>query len=237
MTLDFLAGVLLVAIIVTNVIALFGALTISQGTRLAVAAVVGLWTGLQIALALVGAFANQFALSLPLLGAMVILPPALVALAAAFSQAVRAALLALPQSLLVGLNAGRLLGLFFLLLAAAGELGGPFPQFAGWGDVAAGGLALPLAFRIARKDAASWMIAGWNVFGAADLVVAVSLGVLSANGAPVQLIVAGAGSDAIVRFPWSLIPTVLVPFYLVIHGIVFAQLRLAERQRRGMAVA
>jgi len=25
--------------------------------------------------------------------------------------------------------------------------------------------------------------------------------------------------------PWSLIPTVLVPFYLITHGIVFAQLR------------
>jgi len=25
--------------------------------------------------------------------------------------------------------------------------------------------------------------------------------------------------------PWSLIPTVLVPFFLIVHGIVFAQLR------------
>jgi hypothetical protein len=25
--------------------------------------------------------------------------------------------------------------------------------------------------------------------------------------------------------PWALIPTVLVPFYLISHGIVFAQLR------------
>jgi hypothetical protein len=29
--------------------------------------------------------------------------------------------------------------------------------------------------------------------------------------------------------PWLLIPAVLVPFYLITHGIVYAQLRQAQR--------
>ena len=47
---------------------------------------------------------------------------------------------------------------------------------------------------------------------------------MSANGSPLQLIHAGAGSAAVQMLPWSLIPTVLVPFYLITHGIILSQL-------------
>jgi len=57
------------------------------------------------------------------------------------------------------------------------------------------------------------------------LIAAVTLGVLSANGSPLQLISAGAGSAAIQDLPWALVPAVLVPFFLITHGIVFAQLQ------------
>jgi len=40
-----------------------------------------------------------------------------------------------------------------------------------------------------------------------------------------RIIHAGAGSGAVYSLPWSLIPTVLVPFFLIVHGIIFAQLR------------
>jgi hypothetical protein len=39
-----------------------------------------------------------------------------------------------PPPLLIGLNAGRVFGVFFLLLAATGRMGGPFPFSAGWGE-------------------------------------------------------------------------------------------------------
>jgi hypothetical protein len=58
-----------------------------------------------------------------------------------------------------------------------------------------------------------------------DLILAVTLGVLSRNGSPVQLIHAGVGSAALAQLPWSLIPSLLVPYFLVSHGLVFAQLR------------
>lgn len=36
---------------------------------------------------------------------------------------------------------------------------------------------------------------------------------------------AGPGSTAVQHLPWALIPTVLMPLYLIVHGIIFAQLR------------
>jgi cytochrome bd-type quinol oxidase subunit 2 len=77
----------------------------------------------------------------------------------------------------------------------------------------------------------------WNWFGTLDLFAAVALGVTSANGSPLQLIHAGAGSEAIQSLPWSLVPTVLVPFYLIMHGIIFAQLRTRSAQRAGNPLA
>ena len=76
-------------------------------------------------------------------------------------------------------------------------------------------------------------MAGWNALGALDLLAAVTLGTLSSNGFAYQLLHYDEGSAAVQHLPWLLIPTVLVPFYLVTHGIIFAQLRV----RTGAAAA
>jgi hypothetical protein len=113
----------------------------------------------------------------------------------------------------------------FLALQAVGRLAGPFPWAAGLGDILTGVLAIPLALRLARGDAVSAsVIARWNALGAVDLVVAVVLGITSANGSPLQFIHAGVGSQAMQYLPFSLIPTVLVPFYLMTHATIAAQL-------------
>ena len=157
-------------------------------------------------------------------------PLAAAALLAAFVPAARAALLAVPLPLLIGLNVWRVLGGLFVLLAVDDRLGGPFPQFAGWGDVITGVLALPVAWLATRAPSSTRNLAlAWNAFGALDLVVAVSLGVVSANGSPLQLIHAGAGSAAMQALPWSVVPTVLVPAYLMLHAVIYAQLRRAGR--------
>src|SRR5262249_58692982 len=69
---------------------------------------------------------------------------AIVALVVAFPT-VRHALNSVPLPLLVGLNAIRLGGVLFVLLAGAGRLSGPFPYLAGWGDFTTGALAIPAA--------------------------------------------------------------------------------------------
>ena len=224
MMLDSIGGILLTAAMVVNLNAVIGALAVPKSAKLAITTMVGLWVGLQVSLA-TGAFASPITATVPLIGMMMAVPVLAVALAAWRSPSARRSLLALPTPLLIGLNFGRVFGLFFLLLAATGRLGGPFPQFAGWGDVITGLAAVPLAYLAVRRTLSRGLAAVWNYFGAADLLLAVTLGTVSTAGFVLQLIEAGAGSEAIVHLPWSLIPTVLVPFSLILHGIVFAQLR------------
>jgi hypothetical protein len=68
------------------------------------------------------------------------------------------------------------------------------------------------------------VIAVWNLFGTADLVNAIALGVTSAEGSPLRIIHTPPGSEAMQHLPFSFVPTVLVPFYLVSHAIVWAHL-------------
>ena len=65
----------------------------------------------------------------------------------------------------------------------------------------------------------------WNALGALDLVVAVALGLLSAPGTPFRVFTAGPGTSAIAELPWIMIPTLLVPVFLLIHLTIAAKLR------------
>jgi hypothetical protein len=65
----------------------------------------------------------------------------------------------------------------------------------------------------------------WNLFGAADLITAVSLGVLSAPGSPLQLF-AIAGAPIMTTLPWVLIPGYLVPILFMTHVLMLVQLRV-----------
>jgi hypothetical protein len=196
-----------------------GSLPLRLGPRLAFGAGVGAWIALAVAVTISGAMnASPLVLlamfALPLAGAVLV----------ATSSACGPVVAAIPVPLIVGLNVMRVLGVLFLFLAAAGRMGGPFPYFAGIGDIITGLFALPVA-RLAAQNPRDIRVMEWNIFGALDLVVAVSLGLLSVSGSPLQLIHAGAGSAAMVTLPWSLIPLVLVPAYLIGHALVFARLR------------
>ena len=138
----------------------------------------------------------------------------------------RRVLLELPPAVIIRLHAFRVLGVFFLFLALADRLSGPFPYSAGIGDIITGILALPVAAIAAREGINDWRVIAWTVFGTLDLSVAVFLGVTSNNASPIQLIHAGVGSAAIFTLPWSLIPLVLVPVYLIEHVLVFTHLRV-----------
>jgi hypothetical protein len=155
------------------------------------------------------------------IGIFVVAPLPAAAIAAA-SPAALAALLALPTKLLIGLNIGRVFVVLFLLLAVQDRLAGPFPHAAGWGDIT-GIVAVPLLFVAVERNASA--MAAWDYFGAADLVLAIFLGITSSDGAALQLFFYPSGSQAMQQLPWSFVPTVLVPFYLIMHATVWAQLR------------
>jgi hypothetical protein len=232
--LDFIGTIVLAAAIMVSVNALTGAMPISTSQRLAVSAGAGLWTGLAAALASANLFLGTNPVGPPIIGTMIAFPLAATAVAASVSPSVRASLLGMPMPFLIGLNVWRVAGGFFLLLAAEGRLAGPFPTSAGWGDVITGVLALPVAW-LALREQSSPLVWAWNAFGMLDLVAALAFGIISANGSPLQIIHAGAGSEAVQVLPWSLIPTVLVPMYLIVHGIIFA--KLAQASQRALAEA
>jgi hypothetical protein len=228
--LDFLGTVVVFAAIAVNLMAVASVLPMRLGERLALAAVVGAWVGIAVALAAAGELADATRRSYPMIGVLFAAPLLLMTAFAVGSGRVRAALIDIPMPLLISLNTMRVFGALFLLLAADGRLGGPFPQSAGWGDVITGALALPVAYLAMRNPLRHpGIIAAWNLFGALDLVAAVFLGVVSTSGSALQLIEAGAGSTAMQYLTYALVPTVLVPFYLLTHAIIFAQ--LAERRR------
>jgi hypothetical protein len=232
---DFVGTIVTAALMTVVVNALITFMDIGRGAKLVLAGVAGLWMGLAAAAAASGwlAISRPF----PVIGIFVAMPLIAVAIASAW-PAGRAALLALPTKLLIGLNIGRVFAVLFLLLAAQGRLAGPFPHFAGWGDIITGVVAVPLLFVAVERNATA--IAAWNYFGAADLVLAIFLGVTSAEGSPLQLFFTSPGSQAMQYLPWSFVPTVLVPFYLIMHATVWVQLRRmkAERwERRSFAAA
>jgi hypothetical protein len=229
-TLDIAGGLLVTAVMVLVVNVFVAALEASRTARLFIVAAIGLWIGLQVTLATAGVLETTLPGGVPLLGVMFVLPPIVLGLAALAWPAVRAPLLALPMPLLIGLNATRFVGLFFVLLAASGRMGGPFPHAAGWGDIITAAFAVPLAVLVARRASPTLAVFAWNAFGLADLVLALLLGAASFGGLgrfmPISL-----GGEEIASLPWAMIPTVLVPLYLIMHGIIFAQLAAAGSRK------
>jgi hypothetical protein len=223
--LDLIGTTVLIAAIAVNLNAAITTMPLSSAQKLTTVTIAGLWIGLAIALATTGIYAAT-ATPVPVVGVMAGLPLIVVGVAALLFARVREALLALPVTLLVGLNTMRIFpGGFMVLLALQGRLSGPFPQSAGWGDVIVGLAAIPLTVATARN---LWgnrrAVLAWNILGTLDLVTAVSLGVASATGSPIQIFGGTIGSTAMWSLPWSNIPTLLVPFYLISHGIIFAKL-------------
>jgi hypothetical protein len=200
-------------------------------TRWRLALVAGAWLALVAGLAAAGIFADD-GLGTPAIGVAVLAPVLIVAGGARAVPLVRRLALEIPPAVMVAVNAGRLLGVFFLLLHADGRLPWTFATSAGWGDITVGALALPLAWAVHRR-AAGWrgLLLGWNAIGFVDLVVAVTLGVGSAPAMPLRFIFEEPGSGLMGVLPWLLIPGFLVPVYLLTHLALFAQ-RLAGRAVR-----
>jgi hypothetical protein len=192
--------------------AVFGSLPIRSAIRLALGAGVGVWIALALAITVSGAVKDS-RLVLP---AFFMLPVVAAALATT-SPAARRAMMAIPMSTIIALNAMRVLGVLMLVAAVTGVMSGPFPYAAGIGDILTGVFALGVA-RVAARKPNDVRVLEWNIFGTLDLVVAVSLGATYATS---------GASAAMTTLPWSLIPLVLVPTYLIGHALVFAHVRAA----------
>jgi hypothetical protein len=221
--LDFLGTIATAGLTVFVVSALLVHMEMPRRAKLVLAGLLGLWIGVAAAAGAAGwlAIPRPF----PVMGIFVAVP-LLAAAIATTSPPARGAMLSVSLSLMVGLNIGRVFAVLFLLLAADGRLSGPFPYSAAWGDIITGAVALPMLW-LARQPARHAMILHlWNAFGMADLVAAIALGVMSAANSPLQIF-AAPGSEAMQHLPWSFVPTVLVPLWMILHAIIFVRLRRA----------
>lgn len=122
-------------------------------------------------------------------------------------------------SILVAVNTWRILGIAFLWGVSQGILPPAFGIPAGVGDILIGVTAIPFAyFLIKCRSWSKYALVVWSVLGIADLVNAVSLG----------LITAPEMGSTMTTFPWILIPIIGVPLALILHGITLYRLRNTE---------
>lgn len=132
---------------------------------------------------------------------------------------------AIPLQLLVAAQVFRVEGGIFLVQWVDGRLPWQFAMPAGIGDVATAGLALIVATQLARQTAGSYRSAFiWNLFGVADLVVALAMGALTSPGRA-HLFSVDAPNLLVSSYPLVMIPTFAVPLALILHGVVLWRLR------------
>lgn len=223
---DLIGAIAYTALYAVLIGALVGFSPAARSAKLAAFAAAALWGAIIVAIAARGGFAP---------GATGPIPPPAVALTVLLALLLtswfllprfRNALFSVPLPALIAVNAARIGGVFFLILAADGRLSGPFAPVAAWGDILVGVLAIPLAAMAAlRADAHRIWVGIWNGLGALDLLVAASLAMLSSPGTPFFVFTAGPGVLPIHFLPWVMVPTLLAPLYLLIHFTIAVKLR------------
>jgi hypothetical protein len=226
--LDVIAALTTSAVLVIFLIMLIGAASLRPAARAYAYGIAAAWVVLMIGITASGGFAPGAIGPVP--GPMLGFAALVIGGLAAWFwwPAFRDTLLALPLSALIGINAFRIAGVFFLILFAQGRLSAPFAQSAGWGDIITGLVAIPLAAMTAAGTFPSRrLIAAWNAFGALDLFAAILLGALSSPGAPFRLFTEGPGTVVMATLPWVMAPTILVPLWLLVHLTIARRLRAA----------
>ena len=181
-----------------------------------VAIVLGLW--LAVALA-VGASGLYYGVPTPLIGAINGLLVLASLLAIYFVRSLRDWVRALPLRWLVLYHVVRFVGIGFLVLHAQGRIPGEFAVTAGWGDIAVAVTALIVAFVAVPITSRTrwWTVLAWNVLGLLDILFVLRTGIGLGMADATQMV-------WITAFPWSLIPTFIVPLVIVTHVLIFVRL-------------
>ena len=202
-----------------------------RGIRWAVTIALTAWFLLVVSLGAVGAFVAPPGTPPLGIGIGVAAPLLLFVASMRLSQSFREFVLSLDLRLIAGIQAWRWAGLGFLFLYAYNVLPAVFALTAGFGDMAIGVTAPWMILALVRQPgfARSAAFIRWNLLGILDLVVAVSIGTLSAvfaTGAPGEITTAGMAT-----LPLLLIPAFLVPLFLMLHTAALLQSRRLIRNR------
>ena len=126
------------------------------------------------------------------------------------------------QANLIRLHLWRLEGLVFLVLMLQGRVPALWALPAGLGDVLVGATAPWVARGLEHPGGRRRAIA-WTLFGMADLVVAVALGVMT-NPGPTQVFHPIPNAELLTQYPLALVPAFLVPLAFTLHVASLLQL-------------
>lgn len=173
------------------------------------------WLGITSALGAAGVYLTTPESRVPVIAVgLVVLLPIYVLAMRRWDPLRRALLDPNVQRDIVALQFLRCIGAVFLVLWARGRLPAEFGIAAGSGDVLVG-VTAPLAALTLRGGRRSVAAVLWNVVGIADLVMAVTLGFLSAP--PLQMFGVEPSLELVAVLPLVLIPTFGVPLALAFH--------------------
>jgi hypothetical protein len=192
-------------------------------TWLAVMVPVTLWAALAWTAAINGVFRTGVS-PLPLLPLAIFLPVIIGTPLLLLSKRVGQLLDVMPTTWLVALQIYRAFGSQWLVYWMLGLLPGLWALPAGTGDVLTGLFAVPVAIALATGATEGRRAAMlWNIFGIADLVVAIALGMIISPG-PFQLIVSNGPSIGLDGYPNVLTPGFVVPGSILLHALSLRQL-------------
>src|SRR6266567_7886235 len=201
-------------------------------TWLAITVPFTLWAAIAWTAAINGVFRTG-ASPLPLLPSAIFLPVIIGAPLLLLSKRVGQLLDAMPTTWLVALQLYRVFGSQWLAYWLRGLLPGLWALPAGTGDVLTGLFAMPAAIALATGTAEGRKVAIlWNIFGFADLAVAIILGMIISPG-PFQLVVLNGPSIGLDGYPNVLTPAFVVPSSILLHVLSLRQL---HRRRRTEAL-
>jgi hypothetical protein len=183
-------------------------------------AVLTLWAVVATALAYSGSLQPHAAETVPPVGVTLVIVLSVLFVSLAVSVSLRGLLT--RQADLIRVHLWRLVGIVFLVLMVRGEAPALWALPAGIGDILIA-ITAPWIARHVETPRGRRRAVIWNLFGMADLIVAVGLGTMMSPGAT-QLFETTPTTEVMTRFPLALVPTFLVPLAFTLHVVSLWQL-------------
>ncbi len=207
----------------------------TRHTQMGILGVIALWLAGVLVVSALGLF-DQRGTPPIFLGLFFAGPITGFVLAYALSRRIRESLLAVPLWVVTALHSFRFFptGIFFVVDALNHTLAPKLGWEAGLGDITAGILSIPLAIWLRQGRRGQALTTGyvtWNLFGLTDLFNAVALGLLYSLSTVGILAAPGANSQALLHFPWTLVPTFYVPIAILLHFLALRRVRAGELAR------
>jgi hypothetical protein len=173
--------------------------------------VLAMWSGVVMTAIVAGAFAGGGASRL-LLPASMAIPIAVVATVYRASPRFRDYLLTLDLRLVLAAQLWRVIGIAFLFALAFDQLPAGFAVPAGVGDIATGIAALAVVLALGNGDLTRRRLYAFTALGVGDFLVA------NATGLSLE-------PPALTAWPLAIFPTIMVPFFAVLHLVAVLQSR------------